>query len=103
MAGLPPTYLKVGKIVLYEEDELDRFLVTCKRQSTSEPDRVEQKRAASPPAPRSNEVGHDYARPGAGSNRTGSSAVSVQHFENRRGEIADADPAARREPRGGGT
>lgn len=59
MAGLPPAYLKVGKIVLYEQDELDRFLATCRRQSTSEPDHVQQKRAAAPPAARSSEGGHD--------------------------------------------
>jgi hypothetical protein len=46
MAGLPPAYHKVGKAVVYDEDEPDRFLATCQRQSTSEPDHLEQKRAA---------------------------------------------------------
>ncbi len=45
MAGLPPAYLKLGKSVIYDEDELDRFLAACRRQSTSEPDGAEQKKA----------------------------------------------------------
>ncbi len=45
MAGLPPAYYKLGKSVIYDEDELDRFLAACRRQSTSEPDGAEQKKA----------------------------------------------------------
>jgi hypothetical protein len=52
MAGLPPAYLKLGKSVIYEEAELDRFLATCRRQSTSEPDRLEENKADAPPGPR---------------------------------------------------
>jgi len=44
MAGLPPAYLKLGKSVIYDEEELDRFLAACRRQSTSEPDGAEQKK-----------------------------------------------------------
>jgi hypothetical protein len=51
MPGLPPprhfptlpAYLKIGKSVIYDEDELDRFLAACRRHSTSEPDDAEQK------------------------------------------------------------
>ena len=43
MAGLPPAYLKLGKIVIYEEEELDRFLAACRRRSTSEPDHAQQR------------------------------------------------------------
>lgn len=49
MAGLPPAYLKLGKSVVYDEGELDRFLATCRRRSTSEPDNAEQKTGESHP------------------------------------------------------
>jgi hypothetical protein len=52
MAGLPPAYLKLGKSVIYDEDELDRFLATCRRRSTSESDQAEQKNVNAPPGPR---------------------------------------------------
>src|SRR5437870_5064316 len=45
MAGLPHAYLKLCKSVINDEDELDRFLAACRRQSTSEPDSAEQKKA----------------------------------------------------------
>src|SRR5712691_7748261 len=52
MAGLPPAYLKLGKSVIYDEDELDRFLATCRRRSTSESDQAEQKKVDAPHGPR---------------------------------------------------
>jgi hypothetical protein len=36
LAGLPPGYLKFGKTVVYDQEELDRFISSCRRRSTSE-------------------------------------------------------------------
>jgi hypothetical protein len=38
IVGLAPGYLKLGKTVVYDEDELDRFITSCRRRSTSEAD-----------------------------------------------------------------
>jgi predicted DNA-binding transcriptional regulator AlpA len=37
MRGDPPAFLKVGRAVVYDEGELDAWLRSCWRQSTSEP------------------------------------------------------------------
>ena len=36
LRGVAPEYLKLGKTVVYDQDELDRFLAACRRKSTSE-------------------------------------------------------------------
>jgi hypothetical protein len=36
IVGLPPGYVKLGKTVVYDQDELDRFITACRRRSTSE-------------------------------------------------------------------
>jgi predicted DNA-binding transcriptional regulator AlpA len=39
MHGDPPAFRKLGRVVVYDQDDLDRFLDTCRRQSTSDPGR----------------------------------------------------------------
>jgi predicted DNA-binding transcriptional regulator AlpA len=36
MRGDPPAYLKLGKVVVYNQADLDRWLEACRRQSTSQ-------------------------------------------------------------------
>ena len=36
LAGLPPRFLKIGRSVRYDKAELEKFLDTCRRRSTSE-------------------------------------------------------------------
>ena len=37
LTGKGPAYIKLGKTVVYDEDDLDAWLEKNKRQSTSEP------------------------------------------------------------------
>jgi len=39
MRGDPPAFLKIGRAVVYDQGELDAWLRSCRRQSTSEPAR----------------------------------------------------------------
>ena len=39
VTGEPPAFLKIGKIVAYSLHELDRYLTTCHRKSTSDKSR----------------------------------------------------------------
>ena len=34
--GLPPAFIKLGKTVVYDTRDLDEWLASCRRQSTSE-------------------------------------------------------------------
>jgi predicted DNA-binding transcriptional regulator AlpA len=34
--GEPPAFFKIGKVVIYSLSELDRYLATCHRKSTSD-------------------------------------------------------------------
>jgi predicted DNA-binding transcriptional regulator AlpA len=36
VSGDPPVFLKIGRAVVYDENELDAWLESCRRQSTSE-------------------------------------------------------------------
>jgi predicted DNA-binding transcriptional regulator AlpA len=36
MRGDPPAFLKVGRAIVYDEGELDAWLESCRRQSTSD-------------------------------------------------------------------
>jgi excisionase family DNA binding protein len=36
MRGDPPSYRKLGRVVVYDQADLDRWLETCRRTSTSE-------------------------------------------------------------------
>jgi len=35
--GEPPPFIKIGKIVLYDVVDLDEWLASCRRRSTSDP------------------------------------------------------------------
>lgn len=37
VSGNGPPYIRVGRVVLYDPDDLDRWLAAHRRQSTSEP------------------------------------------------------------------
>lgn len=37
LIGKPPRFVKIGKLVLYDPDDLDEWLEANKRTSTSEP------------------------------------------------------------------
>jgi hypothetical protein len=51
VSGEPPTFLKIGKVVAYSLNELDRYLMTCRRKSTSdEPSIAERLAKCSTPA-----------------------------------------------------
>ena len=39
MRGDPPTYRKLGRVVVYDQADLDSYLESCRRQSTSDPGR----------------------------------------------------------------
>jgi hypothetical protein len=39
MRGDPPAFLKVGRAIVYDEADLDGWLESCRRQSTSEAER----------------------------------------------------------------
>ena len=53
--GLPPAFIKLGKTVLYDTRDLDEWLASCQRQSTSElptPDLSRRRAPAlAPPTP----------------------------------------------------
>jgi predicted DNA-binding transcriptional regulator AlpA len=38
MRGDPPTYRKLGRVVVYDQGDLDEWLASCRRRSTSEPE-----------------------------------------------------------------
>jgi excisionase family DNA binding protein len=38
MRGDPPAYRKLGRIVVYHQTDLDEWLESCRRQSTSQPE-----------------------------------------------------------------
>ena len=61
--GLPPAFIKLGKTVLYDTRDLDEWLASCRRQSTSElptPGLSPRPRGpvATPPAPSTPLGGH---------------------------------------------
>jgi hypothetical protein len=39
MRGDPPAYRKLGRVVVYDQTDLDSYLEACRRQSTSDPGR----------------------------------------------------------------
>ena len=39
MRGDPPTYRKLGRVIVYDQTDLDSYLESCRRQSTSDPER----------------------------------------------------------------
>ena len=53
MRGDPPAYRKLGRVVVYDKDDLDAWLDACRRTSTSDvghPDRSHIKHTTSEPS-----------------------------------------------------
>ena len=48
MSGDPPAFLKLGRAIVYEEAELDAWLESCRRRSTSEPEPARRNRGVRP-------------------------------------------------------
>jgi hypothetical protein len=45
MAGLPPSYSKIGNRIIYSQDDLDEWIRSERRLSTSDPGEAELRRA----------------------------------------------------------
>jgi excisionase family DNA binding protein len=53
MRGDPPSYRKLGRVVVYDQTDLDQWLDSCRRTSTSDvghPDRRHTRRSAGEPS-----------------------------------------------------
>jgi excisionase family DNA binding protein len=50
MRGDPPAYRKLGRVIVYDQTDLDAWLESCRRTSTSEPEPTRNKPPRSPGA-----------------------------------------------------